>query len=298
MILVTTPTGNTGSRLLRQLVAAGQPVRALARSPEKIPADLRATTEVVQGSLLDAPALTQALEGCDSMFFCIPQADDATDVMEHYATFAEIAVQAAQNSGTRRVVYLSGAGKDSLLAGQAGSASALFHAEDIIAESGLALRALRCPVFYESTLWQAESIKHAGMMFGLMPGDYRHGQVAVQDIASAAAAWLSDQQWNDVRGVGVFGPVDVSQDEIADWIGQAIKQPVRYQQVSREQYVGNLGNFGVSSALANAVADMFEAIANGLFDAEPRLTHAIPAMSMPAWIDEVFVPAFASERAY
>lgn len=291
MILVTTPTGNTGSLLLGQLVAAGEPIRALTRHPAKLSTELRAQIEVVQGSMLDPDVFAQALDGCESLFLCIPQADDAADVMEHYASFAQIAVRAAQQSGTRRVVYLSGAGKDSPLAARAGSASALFCAEDLLAQSGLALRALRCPVFFESTLWQMEPIHHAGMMFGLMPGDYRHGQVAVRDIAAAAADWLTDASWNDVQGVGVFGPTDVSQNEIAAWVGEAIGKPVRYQQVSRERYIGNLTQFGVSDALAIAVADMFEAIANGLFDAEARPPTAT-ATPMQQWIRDVFVPAF------
>ena len=298
MILVTTPTGNSGSMVLRQLVEAGHSVRALVRNPAKIPANLHDHIGIVQGSMLDVDVFAHALEGCESLYFCIPQADDANDVTEHYATFANTAVQAAKQAGTHRVVYLSGAGKDSPLATHAGSASALFHAEDILAASGLALRALRCPVFYESTLWQIDAIKHAGMLFGLMPGDYRHGEVAVRDIAAAAVACLTDKQWNDVQGIGVFGPVDISQDEIATWVGQAIDKPVRYQQIPRERYVSNLQGFGVSDALSNAVADMFEAIANGLFETEPRTAVNSAATSMPDWIGEVFVPAFANPQQY
>jgi uncharacterized protein YbjT (DUF2867 family) len=231
------------------------------------------------------------------MFFCIPQADDATDVLEHYASFAHAAVRAATQSGTRRIVYLSGAGKDSPLAHHAGSASALFLAEDILAESGLALRALRCPVFFESTLWQIDPIRHAHMLFGLMPGDYQHGQVGVRDIAATAAAWLINNTWDGVHGIGVFGPSDVSQDEIAAWISKAINKTVQYQQISRERYIGNLTGFGVSGALAGAVADMFEAIANGLFNAEPR-TPITDAQSMQQWIDDVLVPAYNHPRQY
>jgi hypothetical protein len=89
------------------------------------------------------------------------------------------------------------------------------------------------------------------MLFGLMPGDYQHGQVGVRSV--------------------------------------------QYQQVSRERYIENLTGFGVSDALAGAVADMFEAIANGLFNAEPR-TPITAAQSMQQWIDDVFVPAFHHPR--
>jgi len=248
--------------------------------------------------MLDSGLFAQALAGCESMFFCIPQADDAANVIEHYETFAQIAVNAAKQSGTQRIVYLSGAGKDSPLAQQAGSATALYHAEDILAKSGLALRALRCPVFYESTLWQIGAISHAGMMFGVMPGSYPHGQVSVRDIARTAARLLIDSTWEGVESLGVFGPSEVSMDEVAQWISKAINAPVRYQQISLEQYVGNLRKLGVGAPLAEAVGEMFDAIGKGLDDAEPRSVDSATALSMPQWIDEVFVPAFNNPPSY
>jgi uncharacterized protein YbjT (DUF2867 family) len=50
MILVTTPTGNTGSALLHELVASNEQVRVLVRNPAKLPSELRSRIEVVQGS--------------------------------------------------------------------------------------------------------------------------------------------------------------------------------------------------------------------------------------------------------
>jgi len=139
MILVTTPTGNSGSLILRQLVEGGHTVRVLARDPNKIPEELRAQIEIVQGSLLDVDALTRALQGCDTAYYCIPQSTTPDDVIRYYEEFATIAVQAIQVAGTQRIVYLSGAGTDSPLRENAGTATGLFHAEDILGKSGAAL---------------------------------------------------------------------------------------------------------------------------------------------------------------
>jgi uncharacterized protein YbjT (DUF2867 family) len=300
MLLITTPTGNTGHHLVRQLVEGGHAVRVLVRHPAKLPTDLLAHLDVVEGSLLDVDVFKRAVQGCDGLFFCIPQADDATDVIAHYHHFAHTAVQAVEGSTISRMVYLGGAGKNSPLATKAGSAAALFHAEDVLAEFAdkheIALRTLRCPVFYESALWQIQPIAHAGMMFGLLPADYPHGQVAVRDIASQAARLLLDTSWRGVEGSGLFGPADVSMAQMAGWIADAIQKPVHYQQISRAAYIGNLRNFGVSEALANAVADMFEAIASGLFDSEPRST--VGAITLPQWIHDVFAPAYAHPQTY
>lgn len=300
MLLVTTPTGNTGRHIVRQLAEAGNAVRVLVRHPEKLPVDLLPHLDVVEGSMLDVNAFSRAADGCEGMFFCIPQADDADDVIAHYRHFAQIGAEAAKAGGTQFMVYLGGAGKESHLSQSAGSATALFHAEDLLAEFAhkhtLALRTLRCPVFYESTLWQIQPISHAGMMFGLLPADYPHGQVGVQDIAIQAVHLLQDLSWDGVGSAGVFGPSDITMNHVAGWISEVIQKPVHYQQIPRAAYIGNLRNFGVSEALANAVADMFEAIAAGLFDSEAR--QVTGTLSMAQWITDVFAPAFARPAEY
>jgi uncharacterized protein YbjT (DUF2867 family) len=45
MILITTPTGNIGSQLVKQLLAANQPVRVIVRDPAKLPPEVRAKVE-------------------------------------------------------------------------------------------------------------------------------------------------------------------------------------------------------------------------------------------------------------
>jgi len=163
MILVTTPTGNTGSIILRQLIDQGQKVRIFARDPEKISADILEKVEVATGSLLNESEFTEALQGCDTLYFCIPQSNTQNDVNAYYESFANVATNAIKNAGTKRVVYLSSGGKGSNL--PAGLITALHKAEDIISQSGASVRALRCPVFYESLLYQTASLKKTGMFF-------------------------------------------------------------------------------------------------------------------------------------
>lgn len=74
MILVTTPTGNTGSRILQMLVKEGQQVKVFLRDPQKIPADILEKVEVATGSLLNEYEFTKALQSCDTLYFCVPQA--------------------------------------------------------------------------------------------------------------------------------------------------------------------------------------------------------------------------------
>jgi len=290
MILITTPTGNTGSLILRTLAESGQPVRAFARDLQKLPADLRDKIEIAQGSLLNADEFAQALEGCDIVYYCIPQSSTPDDVIRYYEEYATVAVQAMRMAGTRRVVYLSGAGHDSPLAQAAGTATGLFRAEDILAASGLSTMALRCPPFFESLLWQIEAIARAGMFFVAIPGDAKHPQVAVRDIADVAVRWLLDESWQGVNAVGVLGPMNISHNDIAAALTNALGKPIHFVPMSREQNRENLTQHGINEVLADGVGEMFEAIGNGLIDAEPRTPQSTTPTTIRQWIDEVFVP--------
>lgn len=67
-VLVTGATGFLGQHLVRALIAAGQQVRALSRSPEGDALLARLGAEPVRGSLGDAASLRKAVAGCQAVF--------------------------------------------------------------------------------------------------------------------------------------------------------------------------------------------------------------------------------------
>lgn len=265
MILVTTPTGNTGSMILQQLVEQGQQVRIFVRDPEKISADILEKVEVGTGSLLNESEFTEALQGCETLYFCVPQSNTQEDVNAYYENFANVASNAIKNAGTRRVVYLSSGGKESNL--QAGLITALHKGEDIINQSGASVRALRCPVFFETLLYQMASLKKRGMFFLPIDGNYKMPQVAVKDIASKAVEFLIDKTWTGVEGYAIHGPADISYDEIALQMSELTGKPIRFQQVSSKDYIKTLlEQHHTSEAFAISLTEMLTAIGNGVYD--------------------------------
>ena len=68
MIVITTPTGKIGSKLVEELLSAGAPVRLIARDPERLAPKVRDNVEVVKGSSDDESVLSEAFEGADSLF--------------------------------------------------------------------------------------------------------------------------------------------------------------------------------------------------------------------------------------
>jgi len=283
MILVTTPTGNTGSMILQQLVEQGQQVRIFVRDQEKISAAILEKVEIATGSLLNESEFTEALQGCDTLYFCVPQSNTQEDVNAYYENFANVASNAIKNAGTRRVVYLSSGGKESNL--QAGLITALHKVEDIISQSGASVRALRCPVFYESILYQTASLKDTGMFFLPIDGNYKMPQVAVKDIASKAVELLIDKTWAGVEGYVIQGPENISYNDIAIQLSELTGKPIRFQQVSNDDYMKTLlRQHHTSEAFAVSLTEMLTAIGNGLYDTEPRINYT--STTIKEWMRE------------
>lgn len=288
MILVTTPTGNTGSRILQMLVKEGQQVKVFLRDPQKIPADILEKVEVATGSLLNEYEFTKALQGCDTLYFCVPQSNTMEDVNAYYEDFAQVASRSIKNAGTKRVVCLSSGGKESNL--NAGLVTALHHAEDIISQSGADVRALRCPVFFETLLYQITSLKEEGVFSLPMDGNYKSPQIAVKDIASKAVEWLTDKTWTGVEGIPVLGPETISYHEIARHMSGLTGKSIRFVQVSPEDYQKTLlEKHHTSEAFAISLTEMLTAIGNGLYEKEQRTKESSSPTTVRAWMSENLV---------
>ncbi len=98
-------SGSIGAALIPRLAREGHELRAFARHPARVGAEL----PVVRGDAVTGAGLDAALEGIDVAYFLIHSmegADDGFASREQVA--AERFVAAAQAAGVRRVVYLGG----------------------------------------------------------------------------------------------------------------------------------------------------------------------------------------------
>jgi uncharacterized protein YbjT (DUF2867 family) len=77
-VLVTGATGNVGSVVVKQLVAAGLDVRAFTLSPEK--ATFAPGVTPFKGELLDVDALRAAMDGVEAVFLLSPVVPDELNV--------------------------------------------------------------------------------------------------------------------------------------------------------------------------------------------------------------------------
>ncbi len=68
MLVITTPTGNTGRYVLQSALEQGESVRVFVRDPSRLDALTHERCEVVQGDLRNPSDLMRALNGAEGVF--------------------------------------------------------------------------------------------------------------------------------------------------------------------------------------------------------------------------------------
>lgn len=112
MITIIGATGYIGGRLLKRLEEAGAPVRCMARNPAHLQGRAASTTEVVEGDLLDASSLVQALSGTQTLYYLAHSMGDKGDFEARELQAAQNCAEAAKKAGVERIIYLGGLGTD------------------------------------------------------------------------------------------------------------------------------------------------------------------------------------------
>ena len=83
-------------------------MRVLARHPERLGEDWRASVEVVEGDAGDADTLQRALEGVEVAYYLVHSMESGGDFRARDRDLADAFAGAAKAASVRRIVYLSG----------------------------------------------------------------------------------------------------------------------------------------------------------------------------------------------
>jgi uncharacterized protein YbjT (DUF2867 family) len=291
MIVITTPTGNIGQKLLQHLVDAGEPVRVIVRDAARIPQVTRKRIEVVEGSHGDADVVNKAFAGADSVFWVAPPDFRTPSVEAVYLEFPRAACEAFRSQGVKRVVAVSALGRGTPFAKNAGLVTASLAMEEMITATGVDFRALALPSFMDNLLRQAEPIRNLGAFFLPIDGARKAPTCSTGDIAAVAARLLTDGSWSGQASVPVLGPEDLSFDEMAAIMSEVLGRPIRFQQVSDEAYKERMLAAGASEAMAEGVRAMWAAKNQGLDNGETRTAENSSPTSFRQWCEDVLKPA-------
>jgi len=110
---ITGATGFVGGHLAAKLIARGDEVVALVRSPDKAGELSRLGATIVQGDLNNVDVMTEAMSGCDACFhvaagYKVGVFEDGCRAMhESNVTGTENVLKAATDAEVARVVYVS-----------------------------------------------------------------------------------------------------------------------------------------------------------------------------------------------
>jgi uncharacterized protein YbjT (DUF2867 family) len=219
-VLVAGATGNVGRELVEQLRAAGLPLRALTRHPERavFPEDV-----AVVGGDLEAPStLGPALEGVSAVFLMGP----TSSVSRHAVNLCGLAAGAA----VRQVVLLG----SSIVELEADDPYSREHrqAEQAVMGSGLSWTILRPGAFTSNALMWADSIRGDGMVRS-MSGNFPAAPIDPYDVAAVAFEALT----SDAHGGRIYsltGPERLRPADQVEILSRLLDRPLLFEELSTE----------------------------------------------------------------
>ncbi len=275
MILVTGATGNVGRQVVEQLVAAGEPVRALSRHPERVV--WPDAVETVVGDLTQELP-DEAFAGVRTLFL-FPEPRRVRDV-----------VAAAVGAGVQHVVVLSslGAALDDA-EGMELLRRRHLDVEQAVEDSPMTWTHVRPGMFMTNTLSWAEGIRTDGVVREPF-GEYTAAPTHEVDIAAVAVAALLDPERHAGHAYALSGPEALSQLDRVRILAEVLDRPIHFEELTRDQArAALLANPWVNEQLADSLLTM-QAAAVGIRDGLvlPGVEDVLgrSALSFARWVED------------
>ncbi|WUH88832.1 NAD(P)H-binding protein [Streptomyces sp. NBC_00433] len=267
MILVTGSTGNVGRNIVRELLAAGEEVRALTRNPAE--SGLPAEVEVFEGDFTKPDTLAPALDGVQRAFV-FPVLGELDGFLGH-----------AVRNGLDRLVLLSSTAVTFPDPGWVGGAH-LRNETEVLA-SGIDATFVRPTVFMANDLAWAGQIAQGGIVRGPYP-KAAMAPVDERDTgAVAAAALLSDEPLDHIS---FTGPESLDQVERVRIVSEALGVKAEFEEISRAQAHAHLVHH-MPDAAAEFLLDQLKDAAGGggaeILD--PASVIGRPAHTYASWVE-------------
>ena len=262
MILVTGAGGKTGKAIIMALVARSAPVRAFVRnSAHEAALKAMGVREVVTGEMGDPRALSEAAREAEAIYHICP------NVSPHELPFAKALVDAAANSGVPRLVY------HSVLHPQI---EAMPHhwnklrVEEMLFSSPLDVTILQPAAYMQNCLAEWDRMVAAGIYRVPYPVETRLSLVDLDDVAEAAAKVLTNASHSGAT-YELVGTPPLSQTEIAETFGEALKKPVRAESETIESWDQRARAAGMDAYSRQTLTKMFRAYARDGLRGNPNV---------------------------
>jgi uncharacterized protein YbjT (DUF2867 family) len=275
MYLVTGSTGNVGAELVRALIQAGAPVRALTRADTGKPTP--AGVQLAIGDLNRPETLRDALAGVRGLF-----------LLPGYQDMKALLAEAA-SAGVERVVLLSGSSADG---DQSNAITRYMSAsEAAVHGSGLAWSVLRPSAFMSNTLEWVPQLRAGDLVRAPFAG-VRAATVDPADIAAVAALALLDPGHGG-QTYRLTGPEALLPPDRVAVLAEVLGRPLRFAGQRDDDARAEMS----ASMPAEYVDAFFSFYVEGTLDESPVLPTVAELTGRPARTFRQWAEAHAAELA-
>jgi uncharacterized protein YbjT (DUF2867 family) len=298
MFAIVGASGNTGRVVAGKLLEEGKKVRVIGRDPDRLKQHTDKGGEIAVANVLDPAELTAVFTGAKAVYLMIPPNPGHANVRQYQEQVNNAMATAVEEAKVEYAVVLSSIGADKL--DKTGPVVGLYDLEQRLNRiAGLNAVFLRAGYFMENLLPQIGIIQNFGMLAGPLRSDLKVPMISTHDIGIAAAEALLKLSFTGKETRELLGQRDVSYQEAASVIGQAIGRPeLRYMQLGPEQLKPALVQMGMSQNMADLLLEMSEALNSGYMrPLEPRSELNTTPTSLETFVAEHFVPRFTSQAA-
>jgi NAD(P)H dehydrogenase (quinone) len=254
-IAVTAASGQLGKEIVKASIAllTRDNVIGLARTPDKAK---NLGVEIRPGDYNDKNVLGKSLRSVDTLLL-VSGMDDPTKRIEQHRNV----IQAAQNSGVKKIVYTSVQGADENTAFSPIIQSNRQTEEDI-RSSGLDWVIGRNGIYIEPDIEYIETYKKIGGIFNCA-GDGKCGYTTRSELAYAYARLLTQDKHN-AQIYNLHGEA-ITQYQLVEYLNSAFGTDLTYTPMSVEEYrkerVAELGEF-----LGTVISGIYKGIREGKAD--------------------------------
>lgn len=294
MITVVGATGGVGNVVARRLLAAGEKIRTISRSGERVaPLVVLGAEAVIIESILDEKAMVEAFQGSAAAYTMVPPSSENVP----YEVAAGVLARAARESGMTHVVNLSASGAH--LPHARGHSGDYVNLEAAFAAlPNLNVLHLRPTLFMSSFYSWIDPMLAKAEVRGLLRGDLPIPRIASCDIGAIGADALIRHDFTGISSRELHGQRDLSMDEAAGIIGRATGNPnLRYIQASEGEWYETLIARGLAPTNARHMTEMYMEWNNGSAGpAEVRSPRNTTPTSFESFVANSFVPRYESEK--
>ena len=231
---------------------------------------------VETGDLEDGEFVSRATATADALFWVTPTPLSAGNLRIFQNRLGTNVATAVVTNRIGRVVNLSSIGAH--LGHGTGPIDGLHDVEQHLNEAAVAqgsrITHLRPAFFMENYLGLIGPIVERGIVPLPISGDRAIPMVATGDVAVEAVRQLAfpGDGWEKTKPL--HGPRDVSFDEAAGIIGNALKRPVRHIRTSPGEHRKAMTALGASDDVAARMVEMYEGLESGNLSPEHRRADA------------------------